>query len=152
MGAAKWPGEGRRPVTVEIHPRYLDLIRSKVGWTPGARIGLADLAQRLTRAVSRPAAFHHSTVERFLKGTQVTDEILFAFCELLKMPYPVVALEDPALAAWLEAGRVIREKKPDYFRQALVMLGGVAYHEQTGADLFTDFEAFVQGAKSKTSK
>jgi len=104
---------------IHIHDDYLKLLNElwrqfKTGVHPlagGKKHTLTDFGKILAKRVKRPQAYSDASLSRFLKGKQMTSDILDAICDFFKVPYPVYYARDLNEAEWFSLARTLPKGK-----------------------------------------
>jgi hypothetical protein len=117
--------------TIELEPQWLDFLHGlwrqvKSGEHPraeGRKHNLVQFGALLAKEIGRDQPFSDASVSRFLKGTQVTDELARAFCQFFSLDYPVLSARHPDEIRWFALGRLMREMNQEQFESLLGQIG-----------------------------
>ena len=124
LGERKHEISAGRGNTITLDQEWLDLLHTlwhevKHGRHPstdGQKVSLQEFGKILARKVGRRDPWSKQTLSKFLKGEQVTDDLVFAFSEFFGIPYPLISAPNPDIVEWAELGRYLQKNEPASFK------------------------------------
>jgi hypothetical protein len=108
--------EDWREMVVGLMDAYADGTHPKAG---GRKHSQEELGETLGALIGRPKPFSDASINRFRKGTQVTDDLTEALSRFFDLKYPIVCARTPPESEWLHLGPALADADPELFRQAL---------------------------------
>ena len=91
----------KRGSSIEVPESWLEKCRQ---WRTEQGLTLEETGALVARSIRRNRAYGIATVQRYLSGVLVTDELTEAFAKAMNVPHPITLLESPKHRKWCELG------------------------------------------------
>lgn len=91
----------------------------------GKKHNLIQFGAMLARETGRKDPFSESSLSRFLRGLQPSDEISNAFSAFFDLPSPLLAVRDPEEIEWFKLGRAMRDADHRKFEEIMAKIRSV---------------------------